>query len=491
MSVTRRHFIEGHWISGEGDSFHSLNPATGETVWSGCNATEPDVKSAVGAAHAALEAWADLALEERAAMLNRYADQLRQRKTEMAEAICLETGKPLWEALTEVDAMIGKVSISIEALNDRRHPTERQQAGAIAATRYKPMGVMAVFGPFNMPGHLPNGHIVPALLAGNTVVFKPSELTPAVGEKLADFLHAAGIPSGVFNLVQGGRDVGALLARHPQVNGILFTGSVAGGLALNKAVVDHPEKILALEMGGNNPLIVWEAKDHEAAAYLTIQSAYITAGQRCSCARRLIVPQNADGNAFVERLAATIRTIRVGRYTDRPEPFMGPVISDAAADRILGVRRELLAKGALPLVVKQVPGDRRTTLGPELIDVTPVAERPDTEIFGPVLQLIRVSDFDAAIAEANRTAFGLAAGLFSDNADLWKRFYRRIRAGVVYWNRQTTGGSSYLSFGGVGQSGNFRPSGYWAADYCSYPVASMENATLVMPGQRTPGVGIP
>ena len=408
----------------------------------------------------------------------------------MAEAICLETGKPLWEALTEVDAMIAKVSISIEAFHDRRKPTERRQAGAIAATRYKPMGVMAVFGPFNMPGHLPNGHIVPALLAGNTVVFKPSELTPAVGEKLADFLHAAGIPSGVFNLVQGGRDVGALLARHPQVNGILFTGSVAGGLALNNALADHPRKILALEMGGNSPLIVWEAKDHEAAAYLTIQSAFITAGQRCSCARRLIVPQNSNGNAFVERLTAMIRTIRVGRFTDRPEPFMGPVISESAADRILAAQAELLAAGGLPLVVMQVPGDRKTMLGPELIDVTPIEDRPDTEIFGPVLQLIRVPDFAAAIVEANRTAFGLAAGLFSDNAELWKQFYRKIRAGVVYWNRQTTGGSSYLPFGGIGQSGNFRPSGYWASDYCSYPVASMENASLTMPGQRTPGIGM-
>jgi succinylglutamic semialdehyde dehydrogenase len=488
MSTSRRAFLAGHWISGQGDPFRSINPVTGEVVWEGKSATEGDVNSAIAAARSANAKWADTSLEERIAILNRYADELRQRKAEIAEAISHETGKPNWEALTEVDAMAAKVAISIEAFNERRRPSERQQAGATAATRYKPMGVMAVFGPFNMPGHLPNGHIVPALLAGNTIVFKPSELTPGVGEIMAEVFHHAGVPEGVFNLIQGGRDVGEILAKHPNIGGILFTGSVTAGLAISRAVVEQPWKIVALEMGGNNPLIVWEARDHEAAAYLTIQSAYITSGQRCSCARRLIVAENADGAAFVEKLVAMIRRIKVGPPTLRPEPFMGSVITDAAAEKVFNAQAELVAGGGVPLVELSVAGDRKALLGPALIDVTKVPDCPDAEIFGPLLQLIRVPDFDTALVEANRTGYGLAAGLFSDSAELWHRFYREIRAGVIYWNRQTTGGSSHLPFGGIGASGNFRPSGYWAADYCTYPVASMENATLAMPVQRPPGI---
>ncbi|HET6247317.1 MAG TPA: succinylglutamate-semialdehyde dehydrogenase [Tepidisphaeraceae bacterium] len=489
MSTSRRAFLTGHWISGQGDWFHSTDPSTGTPVWEGRAATEHDVKAAIAAARAALPAWTETPLENRIALLNRFADELRARKTEMATEICAETGKPTWEALSEVDAMIAKVAISIAAHAERRKPTERQQAGATAATRYKPMGVMAVFGPFNMPGHLPNGHIVPALLAGNTIVFKPSELTPGVGEKLAEMFHHAGIPPGIVNLLQGGRDVGELLAQHPGIDGILFTGSATAGLAIKRATLEQPWKILALEMGGNNPLVVWEPKDLAAAAYLTIQSAFITSGQRCSCARRLIVPDNAHGSAFVERLIAMMRTIRVGPCTQTPEPFMGPVISDAAAEKLFAAQAELIAAGGVPLVELTVAGERRAMLAPAIIDVTPIPTRPDAEFFGPLLQLIRVPDFDAALAESNHTAFGLAAGLFSDNADLWKRFHIQIRAGVIYWNRQTTGGSSHLPFGGVGSSGNFRPSGYWAADYCSYPVASMGNASLTMPSQRMPGIG--
>ncbi|MDB5289123.1 MAG: succinylglutamate-semialdehyde dehydrogenase, partial [Phycisphaerales bacterium] len=467
----------------------SHDPGTGEVVFSGNCVDARDVSNAATLAHQALEDWEDTAVLERIAILNRYADALRAQRDEVALIISRETGKPLWESLTEVDAMVNKVGISVEAFHDRRRPTERQQAGAIAATRYKPMGVMGVFGPFNMPGHLPNGHIVPALLAGNTVVFKPSELTPGVAVKMVQLLQSAGVPGGVINLVQGGRDIGAALATDPQVDGILFTGSVAGGLAISRALVDQPNKIIALEMGGNNPLIVWEPADLDAAAYLTIQSAYLTSGQRCSCARRLIVSKSPRSRAFVDRLVAMIETIRVGHHSERPEPFMGSVISEAAADRMLDAQRDFIARGAKPLVEMSIAGPRRTMLRPGLIDVSNRRYAEDTELFGPLLQVSWIEDFDDAIGEANETKYGLAAGLFSDDAALWERFYRKIRAGVVYWNRQTTGGSSHLPFGGVGLSGNHRPSGYWAVDYCSYPVASMEVPTLVMPAQKTPGIG--
>ena len=359
-----------------------------------------------------------------------------------------------------------------------------------SATRYKPHGVIAVFGPFNFPAHLPNGHIVPALLAGNTVVFKPSEAAPLVGQVMVECWQAAKLPPGVINLIQGGRETGELLASHPGIDGIFFTGSFAAGSAINQTLAADPGKILALEMGGNNPLVVHKVSNLDAAAYTIVQSAYVTAGQRCTCARRLIVPDGPHVNPLLDRLGHMTRSIRVGRYTDEPEPFIGPVISDAAAEKILAAQGELRSRGGKVLVELKSPGPRLAMLSPGLIDTTDVKDRADTEVFGPLLQVIRVRDFDAAIREANNTRYGLAAGLLSDDRELWHRFLRKIRAGVVNWNRPTTGASGALPFGGVGRSGNHRPSGYFAADYCSYPVASMESEELILPKSPPPGIQV-
>jgi len=486
--AAKSHFIDARWVEGAGEPFKSTDPATGEVVWEAPAATEAEIGRAVAAARGALESWSELPLQQRVFFLQAFAEQLKSNRAELAETICRETGKPRWEALSEVDSMIGKVPISIEAFNERRRPVIAETPAGTAATRFKPYGVLAVFGPFNFPGHLPNGHIVPALVAGNTVVFKPSELTPTVGQKTLELWEAAGLPAGVLNLVQGGRQTGAALAAHPGLEGVLFTGSAAVGVALSRLFADHPERMLALEMGGNNPLIVHEASDLDAAAYLTVQSAYITAGQRCTCARRLIVPEGSAGDAFIERLIAMAENVRVGRYTDDPEPFMGPVISPAAADRVLSAQNALKEQGGRPLLEVRRPADRPAMLSPGLMDVTAIARRDDSEIFGPFLQLIRVSDFAAAIAEANQTRYGLSAGLLSDSRELYEQFFRQVRAGVMTWNRQTTGASGSLPFGGVGLSGNHHPSGYYAADYCSYPVASLENPKLATPAQLTPGV---
>ena len=486
--AAKSHFIDGQWTDGAGPRFHSTDPATGQPVWEGWAAGPEEIDRAIASARRASGSWAELPLPERIYFLQQFAEQLKSNRADLAEAISREAGKPRWEALSEVDSMINKVGVSIDAFNERRRPVIHEAAGGVAATRFKPYGVVAVFGPFNFPGHLPNGHVVPALLAGNTVVFKPSELTPLVGQKTVEIWEAAGLPAGVMNLVQGGRETGAALAAHPGIDGLFFTGSSTVGTALSRAFAEHPDKILALEMGGNNPLIVHEASDVNAAAYLTIQSAYITAGQRCTCARRLIVPAGAAGDTFIERLASMSRDIRVGRYTDDPEPFMGPVISAAAAEKVLAAQEDLKQKGGHILLEMKRTGDSPAMLSAGLIDVTPIDDRADAEIFGPLLQVIRVPDFAAAIDEANRTTYGLSAGLLSDNKDLYDEFFRRIRAGVVNWNRQTTGASGSLPFGGIGLSGNHHPSGYYAADYCSYPVASLENPKLSMPPHLTPGI---
>jgi len=486
--AAKSHFIDGQWIEGTGASFASHEPATGDVVWEGKSAQMPEIDRAVSAARSALPAWADLPLQQRIFVLQHFAEQLTAHRSELAEAISREVGKPRWEAISEVDSMIGKVPVSVAAFNELRRPIEHEAAGGTAATRFKPYGVVAVFGPFNFPGHLPNGHIVPALLAGNTVVFKPSEMTPLVAQQTLEAWAAAGIPPGVLNVIQGGPETGRALSMHQGIDGLFFTGSAAVGRALSRAFADHPDKILALEMGGNNPLIVHEAADLGAAAYLTIQSAFLSAGQRCTCARRLIVPEGSAGDSFVERVVAIAGNLRVGRYTDEPEPFMGPVISPSAAERLLSAQASLKKQGGKILLEMRRVGESSAMLSAGVMDVTPIASRADEEIFGPFLQVIRVLDFASAIAEANHTAYGLAAGLISDNRELYDQFFRKIRAGVVNWNRQITGASGSLPFGGVGLSGNNRPSGYYAADYCSYPVASLENPRLALPAQITPGV---
>lgn len=484
----KSHFITNCWTEGTGPRFSSSDPATGWETWQGRSATEGEVAEAVAAAASAFEKWSERSLDERLDFLEAFRDRLTADKELLGQAISSETGKPRWEALTEVDSMIGKVAVSLEAHNDRCRTVLGELSGARTAVRFKPHGVVAVFGPFNFPGHLPNGHIVPALLAGNTVVFKPSGQAPLVGEITTQLWESAGIPPGVINMVQGRRETGAALAEHPRLDGLFFTGSAETGKAFHRAFGGRPEKILALEMGGNNPLIVHEAADPDAAAYTTILSAYITSGQRCSCARRLIVPRGPEGDTFVERLTSWIDRVRVGLPMDRPEPFMGPVISAREAERLLIVQDSFKQKGGIALREMRSLRGVASLLSPGLMDVTGIADRSDEEFFGPFLQLIRVPDFQAAVEEANNTSFGLAAGLISDNKELYKMFRRRIRAGVVNWNRQTTGASSRMPFGGIGSSGNHRPGAYFAADYCSYPVASIESERLDMPESLVPGI---
>ncbi|CAN5480535.1 succinylglutamate-semialdehyde dehydrogenase [soil metagenome] len=488
--MSASHFISGEWIAGSGTPFSSHEPVNGEVVWSGTAAGKDEVDRAVRAARIASRDWANLPLLRRADDLNAFARQLRDHKAELVEAICRETGKPRWESGTEVEAMINKIALSIDSQTKRRANSQTESAGVVSATRYKPHGVVAVLGPFNFPGHLPNGHIVPALLAGNTVVFKPSELTPGVAQLTTELCAAADLPAGVLNLIQGGKETGTQLVSHPDIDGVFFTGSFNVGCAINRALADHPGKIAALEMGGNNPLIVHNVSDLTAAAYWTIQSAFITAGQRCSCARRLIVPDDANGNAFVDRLIAMTRGVAVGEYTQSPEPFIGPVITEAAANKLLQAQVDLQSRAAGSLIEMTALNNngRHTLLSPGIIDVTGDKDREDVEFFGPLLQLIRVRTFEQAIAEANRTRFGLAAGLLSDDRALFDRFYRESRAGVINYNRPLTGASSAMPFGGVGDSGNHRPSAYFAADYCSYPVAMMETERLSMPKVLSLGI---
>jgi succinylglutamic semialdehyde dehydrogenase len=458
-------------------SFTSIDPESGETLWEGAAASADDCARAVAAARTAFPAWAGQPADARIALLQRYAAVLGERQAALAEAIARETGKPFWEAQTEVASMIGKVAISIKAMAERTGTRESETAFGRARLDHRPHGVMAVLGPYNFPGHLPNGHIVPALLAGNTIVFKPSEETPLVGQLLVGALHAAGVPQDVAILVQGGRDTGAALVAQ-DIDGLLFTGSAGAGAHFRRLFADRPAVILALELGGNNPLVAWDG-DPYATASIIVGSAFITAGQRCSCARRLIVPEGAAGDAIVGAVAALTDRLRIGAWNDVPEPFMGPLISGVAAERAAAQVETLVGLGARVIrAFEPVAGRSAAFARPAILDVTGL-DVVDEEIFAPVLQVRRVADFDAALASANATRFGLSAGLISDDDALWARFRVEARAGVVNRNRATTGASSDMPFGGIGDSGNHRPSAYYAADYCAWPVATLEADRVV------------
>ena len=450
----------------------STDPASAETVWEGPVATAAEVARALERARAAFPEWAALSVEARTYVFHQLKAVLEQRSDTLAELISRETGKPLWESRSEVGTMIGKIDVSIAAQAERAGERHQPMLAGEAVLRHRPHGVMAVLGPYNFPGHLPNDHIVPALLAGNTVVLKPSELTPATGAMMAELWQAAGLPDGVFTVVQGGRETGAALVSG-EIDGLLCTGSAATGAVLRRQFADRPHVILALELGGNNPIVTWDGDIAQTAAII-VEAAFITSGQRCSCARRLIVPQNDFGNRVVEAVTELAGRIAIGAWNDQPEPFIGPVISDRAAASAIASVDELVRRGAKPIKpLAAVAGRSAAFLDPAVIEVTGITA-PDEEIFAPVLQVIRVADFAQAIAAANRTRFGLTAGLLSGDDDLWRRFLQEARAGVINRNRPTTGASGAMPFGGLGESGNHRPSAYYAADYCAYPVASFE-----------------
>jgi succinylglutamic semialdehyde dehydrogenase len=348
-----------------------------------------------------------------------------------------------------------------------------------------------VYGPYNFPGHLPNGHIVPALIAGNTLVFKPSEYAPRTAVKTVQLWERAGLPQGVLNLVNGGRDTGIALGQNPIIDGVLFTGSSQTGAALHRQFGGQPGKMLALEMGGNNPLVVWDVQDIDAAVHHTVMSAFISAGQRCTCARRLVIQDNAAGQAFLDRLVDVAAGLQVGASNAEPQPFMGPVVSSAVAARLVQAQAEMAHKGGKVLLQMRQLDSETGFVTAGIVDTTDAHGIADEEWFGPLLQVIRVQDFDAALRVANATEFGLAAALLSPSEELWQRFAVRARAGIVNWNRPTTGAASSAPFGGVGKSGNHRPSAYYAADYCAYPVASIETSELEMPAKLSPGLSFP
>ena len=483
------HYIDGQWTSAIGTTFTSLNPATNQTIWQGTNATPERIDQAIACARKALPSWRRLSVEQRQSYLQRFTQVLEQQQIAFAQTIAAETGKASWDAKGEVAAMLGKLAISLQAYFERTGERTGEARGLQTKLSHRPHGVCAVFGPFNFPGHLPNGHILPALLAGNTVIFKPSELTPRTAEHMVELWHAAGIPPGVLQLVQGERDTSIYLSQHPQLDGLFFTGSEATGRQLAQSSAQQMQKILALELGGHNPLVVAELNSAEisAAVVHALQSCFITTGQRCTCARKLILIQSPQSEQFLQSFIASAQQLTLTYQNEHG--FMGPVISNRQAEALLTRQFELEQAGAQVLLRMTRPDAELAFVTPSIVDVSQIqAAVKDEEDFGPFVKVYKVASLDEALAIANATRFGLAAGLLGGAQITWQAFRDQVRAGIVNWNCPTTGASSAAPFGGPGASGNYRPGAYYAADYCAYPVASMFTPKLELPAKLSPGL---
>lgn len=461
----------------------SFEPATGSELWRGRIGDAEDV---VARARRAWPLWAAQPLSTRIELLRRFANEVRKESDKLADLIARETGKPLWEARGEVDGVIDKVEVSVRAYAERTSQRKLDSAlNGTSAVRHKPHGVLAVISPYNMPALLPAAQIIPALIAGNVVVCKPSEKAPATGELLVRCFHRAGISAAVVQVLQGGPEQAQTLAMHDGVDGVLFTGSAHAGVSINRKLAANPGKVVALELGGNNPIVVWDTPKIVDAATIVVQSAFTSAGQRCSSARRLIIKSTMYDAVISEVRRLTERLI-VGAPFDTPTPFLGPVIDNAAADGLTESFVYLLSNGGRAIKHMTRLREDLPFVSPAIIDVTKIDERPDVELFGPLLQVVAVDDFDEAIAEANNTRFGLVASLLGGSPQDYNRFWANVRAGVVNWNRPTIGEAAGAPFGGTGLSGNNRPGGYYMADSCAYPVASAE---MEQP-RATIGVGL-
>lgn len=451
------------------------------------------IQMACKAAKKAFPAWTRLTQTERMHYLNKLKEILIQKKEDMALAIARDTGKPLWESLTEASALISKIDITLN--HSIKLVTSELVPQALPSVdghiRYKGRGAMAVLGPFNFPAHLPNGHIIPALLMGNTIVFKPSEQTPYVGQFYAQCFLAAGFPAGVFNMVQGDGESGRQLAINEDVDGVLFTGSYEVGLRIKQETLTHYWKLLALEMGGKNATVIWEDADLDKATYETLIGSYLSAGQRCSGTSRIFVHKKV-AEPFIERFYQMAKKLTIGHYQDNP--FMGPLINEGAVEKYLRFQEianrencESLMRGKV-LENTTHPGHYVTPSIHLVKEHNPNSVYQKTEIFGPNVGIYQVDDFEQTTHMVNSTGFGLVAALFTKNRSLYEKALIDYRVGLLNLNRTTNGASSKLPFGGLGKSGNDRPSAHFAIQYCSVPIASLEDNTDFDPKSIMPGI---
>lgn len=455
---------------------YSFNPSTNELLWMGKQSTHIEILNAVEKGKNAQKFYCLLSLEERKKILLNFSEIVKRDAEKLARIISLENGKPFWEAKTEVAALSSKVNAVISSFEEKMHIVEKELTnGRRSITRYKAHGLLVVIGPYNFPMSMPNSHIMPAILAGNSVIFKPSEKTPMCAEVYFEIWKEAGLPDSVLQIVYGDDKVGKKLVRNDNINGVLFIGSRRAGLDINTALAKKTDKICVLEMGGNSPLMIWDYENVRYAINIAIQSAFLSAGQRCSCARRLIVNSKLK-DSFIPLFIKAVSNIVIGdAFSEDLIPFMGPVIDENILINFYQKINEYKNLGAKILLEPHKLSNLGTNfVTPAILDTTNI-NVPDEEVFGPFLQVIFVDSFEDGVEECNKTSYGLAAGIVCKDRNIYEQFFSLVQAGIINWNQPLTGSSGTAPFGGIKLSGNHHPAGYFSCNYCSYSVASIES----------------
>ena len=442
------------------------------------------VDPAVEAAKKAFPAWSRQPLSRRIQAMKRFQRVMRRRRGFLTILMAREAGKPLRESTREVERLIGKVDEMVGNGLRLVHGFSLQvDRGVRGECVYRPLGALAVIGPFNFPAHTPASHIVPALLTGNTVIFKPSELTPFVGQAMTEYIHQAGFPPGTFNLVQGGADVGAALTAHPQVSGILFTGSTGAGQAIKKAVLEQPQKLLALEMGGKNAALVLEDADLQIAAREAAAAAFSMGGQRCNATSRIVVHRKV-AKAFIPKFLEAVERVKIG-YSLDPDALMGPLISHDAVAKFQKYVKLAQDEGYETLRQGKALGVWGKRRGYYVTQSVHLSESPARtaasryrreEIFGPDVAVYLARNDDEAVALNNEVPYGLITAVFTRSHARFRKLLPKIDTGMVNWNRGTIFSSGKLPFGGTKASGSFKPAGLFSPYYCTYPVAVLEDS---------------
>src|ERR671925_1412848 len=451
---TFQNFIGGEWIDAAGgETFESVSPATGETIGVFPRSGPEDVDRAVDAAKAAFEEWRLVPAPKRGEILYRFANLLTEEKDDLTDLMTREMGKVKAEAGGDVQEAI---DMSLYMAGEGRRlfgqttPSELRDKFNMSVRQ--PIGVVGVITPWNFPIAIPSWKIAPALVCGNTVVFKPATDTPLLGERFVELLDEAGLPPGVVNIVHGGGgEVGDRLVRHPDVPVITLTGSRETGVAVMKAAADNLKHV-HLELGGKNAIIVMEDADLELAVEGIVWSAFGTSGQRCTAASRVIV-HDAVYDALQSRLLVATERLRLGPGWE-PDTDVGPVINRTALEKIHSYTEIGRGEGARLLTGGEVATGNGLDKGffyrPTIFgNVDPAMRIAQEEIFGPTTALIPVRDLDEAIRAANGVRYGLSSSIYTQDVNRAFRAMRDLETGITYVNAGTIGAEVHLPFGGV------------------------------------------
>ena len=461
-------YIAGDWVAGA-DTTQSVNPSnTGDIVGAFTRASVADTERAIAAARAAFPTWSRSGIQQRHDALKKVGDEILARRDELGRLLAREEGKTLAEGIGET-ARAGQIFLffAAECVRIAGEKMASVRPGIDIEITREPVGVVGIIAPWNFPIAIPAWKIAPALAYGNTVVFKPADAVPAMAHALADIIARAGFAPGVFNLVMGrGSVVGQTLLDHPGVDAISFTGSVATGQKVAAACVAKMKKF-QLEMGGKNPLVVVDDADLGVAVECAINGAFYSTGQRCTASSRLVVTDGIH-DRFVAAMIERMKQLKIGDALDAATQI-GPVVDEtqlAQDESYIRIGRDegaTLAHGGERLT-RGTPG---YYLAPALFtDVAPTMRIAREEIFGPVAAVLRVRDYEAALAAANDTPFGLASGICTTSLKHAAHFKRNAEAGMVMVNLPTAGVDYHVPFGGrKGSSYGPREQGRYAAEF--------------------------